>query len=46
MSEYENIPLRDVFEMTVINFLNDLSYLKEQDAHERLMVKNARDSEQ
>ena len=46
VADYENITLDSCFRLGVIQFLNDLVYLKEYEAHERKMIKNARNSEQ
>lgn len=43
MSEFEVIKLNDVFEMNSMNFLNDLSYLKAKEAHDKTL--NARNTE-
>ena len=45
VADFENISLDQCFGLGVIQFLNDLSYLKEFEQHERKMIKNARDSE-
>lgn len=37
VAEYERVKLADVWELSAINFLNDLAYLKAKNEHERLM---------
>lgn len=46
VADFENIKLEDCFNLGVIQFLNDLVYLREWDNNEKRMIKNARDSEQ
>lgn len=46
ISDFESISLDEAYNLPVIQALNDLSYLKEYEAHERKMIKNARDTEQ
>jgi len=43
VAEFEGIKLNDAFEMTVVNFLNDLGYLKAKQEHEKNI--NARNTE-
>jgi len=45
-ADFENITLDECYELGVVQFLNDLIYLKEYESHERRMIKNARNSEQ
>lgn len=37
MSEFENVPLWEVWEMGVIHFLNDLVYLMNKDRHDEAL---------
>jgi hypothetical protein len=41
VADFENISLDQAYELGVIQFLNDLSYLKEKDAHDQRLIKNA-----
>jgi len=40
VSEFEKISLSEVYDMPVIQFLNDLSYLKAKQHYEKQQIKN------
>ncbi len=42
VADFENMQLEHAFDLSATHFLNDLSYLKAKDAHDR---RNARDAE-
>jgi hypothetical protein len=45
VSEHEGIKLEEAFELNVVQFLNDLSYLKAKEANDKKMMRDARTSE-
>lgn len=45
VSEFEGINLENTFDMGVMNFLNDLSYLKAKEANDKKLMRNARVTE-
>lgn len=46
IADFENISLDEAYNLPLIQALNDLSYLKEYEANEKRIYKDARDSEQ
>jgi hypothetical protein len=41
IAEHERIKLEDVYEMSTLQALNDLSYIKSKNAHDREQMKQA-----
>lgn len=41
VADFEGIPLEDAMDLSVIQFLNDIGYLKSKDEYDKKLLKNA-----